>query len=104
MTKRAMSLEELNQALYEMANAQPVSPEYERLYAVPLNRAAGRIYILQRAHYSGTGSNLSRNGAGNIRRFRWLCQHRSPDRRDRRPLCGLFASESPGGTPSALYQ
>ncbi len=51
MTDRAMNLEELNEALCKMANEQLVSPEYERLYAVPLNVEAGRIYILQRAHF-----------------------------------------------------
>jgi len=51
MTDRAMSLDELNEALCKMANAQLVSPEYERLYAVRLNREAGQIYILQRAHF-----------------------------------------------------
>lgn len=51
MTDAAMSPEALNEKLCEMANAQLVSPEYERLYAVPLNREAARIYILQRAHF-----------------------------------------------------
>jgi len=51
MTDSPISLEALNAELCEMANAQLVSPEYERLYAVPLNQKAGQIYILQRAHF-----------------------------------------------------
>lgn len=51
MTERAMTLNDLNAALCRMANEQMVSPEYERLYAVPLNIEAARVYILQRAHF-----------------------------------------------------
>ncbi len=47
----AMTLEELDRELFAMANEQMVSPEYERLYAVPLNREAARFYILQRHHF-----------------------------------------------------
>lgn len=51
MTGDAMSLEALDGELAEMANAQLESPEYRRLYAVRFNRAAARVYILQRAHF-----------------------------------------------------
>lgn len=51
MTAEAVSLAELEAELFEMANAQLESREYRRLYAVPLNREAARIYILQRAHF-----------------------------------------------------
>jgi len=51
MTGKAMSLEKLNETLCRMANEQLVSPEYARLYAVPLNREAAQVYILQRAHF-----------------------------------------------------
>lgn len=51
MTDSAMSLEQLNDKLCEMANEQIVSPEYKRLYAVPLNQEAAQIYILQRGHF-----------------------------------------------------
>ena len=51
MTAEAMSLDELEKALFGMANAQLEAKEYRRMYAVPLNRAAARVYILQRAHF-----------------------------------------------------
>jgi pyrroloquinoline quinone (PQQ) biosynthesis protein C len=51
MTDKAMSMKALHEALCKMANDQLVSPEYRRLYNVPFNREAGRVYILQRAHF-----------------------------------------------------
>ncbi len=51
MTGEAMSLDELEKTLFEIANAQLESKQYRRLYAVPLNREAARVYMLQRAHF-----------------------------------------------------
>lgn len=51
MSDDAASLEGLEETLSRMANAQPETKEYKRLYAVALNPDAARIYILQRAHF-----------------------------------------------------
>ena len=51
MTENAMSLKELDDKLFAMANAQLVSREYRDLYAVPLNRENAAFYILQRHHF-----------------------------------------------------
>lgn len=51
MSDKVISMKALYEALCKMANDQLVSPEYTRLYDVPLNRAAGQVYILQRAHF-----------------------------------------------------
>ena len=51
MAGKSQRLEALEKELHAMANAQVDMPEYRRLYAVPLNREAAQIYILQRAHF-----------------------------------------------------
>ena len=51
MTDKALSLEELDEKLFAMANAQLASQEYRDLYAVPLNRENAAFYILQRNHF-----------------------------------------------------
>ncbi|MDA1326565.1 MAG: hypothetical protein O3C34_17705 [Proteobacteria bacterium] len=51
MTDKAMSLEELDQKLFAMANAQLASKEYRDLYAVRLNRENAAFYIMQRHHF-----------------------------------------------------
>ncbi len=51
MTDKAMSLKELEDNVFAMANAQLKSKEHGHLYAVPLNRKNAGFYILQRAHF-----------------------------------------------------
>ena len=51
VTGEAISLDALEKTLFGIANAQIESKEYRRLYAVPLNREAAQVYILQRAHF-----------------------------------------------------
>ncbi len=51
MTGKAISLKDLEKALFKIANAQLESKEYRRLYNVKLNREAAQVYILQRAHF-----------------------------------------------------
>lgn len=51
MTDKAMSLNELDEKLFAMANVQLASQEYRNLYAVPLNRENAAFYILQRHHF-----------------------------------------------------
>ena len=51
MTDQALSLKELDEKLFTMANAQLSSKEYRDLYAVPLNRENAAFYILQRNHF-----------------------------------------------------
>ena len=51
MTDTAMSLKELDERLFAMANAQLESRECRDLYAVPLNRENAAFYILQRSHF-----------------------------------------------------
>ncbi len=51
MTDKAMSLKELEDNIFAMANAQLESKACRDLYAVPLNRENAGFYILQRAHF-----------------------------------------------------
>lgn len=51
MTEKAISLKELDDKLFAMANAQLSSKAYRDLYAVPLNRGNAACYILQRSHF-----------------------------------------------------
>lgn len=51
MSTKLLSLESLHEALCTIANEHMLSRESSRLYNVPLNREAGRTYILQRGHF-----------------------------------------------------
>lgn len=51
MTDKVMTLKELDDKIFAMANAQLESKPYRDLYAVPLNRENAALYILQRAHF-----------------------------------------------------
>lgn len=75
MTNQAMSLEDLKSRLYEMANAQLHSREYQRLYALPLTIDAARVYILQRSHFilnrRACWANVQANAPFDIKAMIW---------------------------------